>query len=501
MKKVLSGVLVLLLSFFIKLPMISAACNISVSAPSNAVVGQTFKVSATVSSNSGSWEYTLSYDSSKVKLVSGQLHVVGVVGDSRTNTYTFKSLTGGATSFKAVNASIIDNNSLSECFSGSNTSTVTMKTQAEIEAGYSKNNNLSSLSVEGAELSPNFSANVLEYSTTLKPDTTKAIIKATAQDNTATIEGIGEIDVVDGVNKVEVVVTAQHGEKKTYVINITVEELDPIKVKLNGKEYTVIRKSGIIEEIPQGFTETKIKMNDQEITAYENKSLNLVLVGLKDSKGNASLYIYNKNSRTYSAFNNVSSGNVNLLVLDKVEDKVPCGFTKTNLKYNKLNLSAYKFNYINDKDYYLVYAMNLEDGNKAFYLYDKAQNTFQRYYEKYDSFKNNLIIYLSGVLVVIIILFLLKILKRIFTSKKRKIKKLEKKLNKLKNSEDEYFGDEESDEEPVIKKVEEDEYELPKKSRKAKRKELIDAKNFLDKDKTSIRRVSLEPDDMDDYDL
>ena len=68
---------------------------------------------------------------------------------------------------------------------------------------------------------------------------------------------------MDGLNKVEVVVTAQHGEKKTYVINLTVEELDPINVKVDGKNYTIVRKSGQIEDIPVGFTETKITIEDQ----------------------------------------------------------------------------------------------------------------------------------------------------------------------------------------------------------------------------------------------
>ena len=60
--------------------------------------------------------------------------------------------------------------------------------------------------------------------------------------------------------------------------------------------------------------------------------------------------------------------------------------------------------------------------------------------------------------------------------------------------------DEELDDEPVIREIKEDSKPL-KKNRKEKRKELQDAKNFLDKDQTSIRRVSLEPDDMDDYDF
>ena len=280
-KKILTGAFILLFAFIFKLPNVDAAsCRIGVSAPSSVVVGQSFKVTVTVSSSSsiGSWEYTLSYDSSKVRLKNGTLHVVDYGNGSKKSasySYTFTALTSGTATFKPVNASVLDYTSTNECLSSTGSKSVSMKTQAEIEAGYSRNNNLASLSVEGAELSPAFNADTLEYTATLPVDTTKAKINATAADSTATIEGIGEIDVVDGLNKVEVVVTAQHGEKKTYVINLTVEELDPINVKVDGKNYTIVRKSGQIEDIPVGFTETKVTIEDQEITAYKSKAANL----------------------------------------------------------------------------------------------------------------------------------------------------------------------------------------------------------------------------------
>ena len=95
---------------------------------------------------------------------------------------------------------------------------------------------------------------------------------------------------------------------------------------------------------------------------------------------------------------------------------------------------------------------------------------------------------------------MLKILKKLFTSRNKKIRKLTKKLEKLKSKQNkDIFDDEQEDEEPVITKVEDDK-KVPKKTRKEKRKELMDAKKLLDKDKTSIRRISLEPNDLDDYD-
>ena len=78
-KKILTGAFILLFVFIFKLNNVNAAsCRIGVSAPASVNSGSTFKVTVVTSSSStlGTFEYTLSYDSSKVSLTSGQLHVV-----------------------------------------------------------------------------------------------------------------------------------------------------------------------------------------------------------------------------------------------------------------------------------------------------------------------------------------------------------------------------------------------------------------------------------------
>lgn len=507
--KILVGVLVLLFAFIIKLPHTFAVCSISVSSPNNVIVGSTFRVTATISSDVGSWYYVLGYDPSKVQLISGSTKVVGVIGDSRTNTYTFKSIKSGSVTFSATNVSLASNSTNAQCNASAGSSTTTMKTQTEIEAGYSRNNNLASLSVEGAELSPAFNANTLEYTATLPVDTTKAKIIATAADSKASITGAGEIDVVDGLNKVEIVVTAQHGEKKTYVINLTVEELDPIKVKVDGKNYTIVRKSGQVENIPVSFSETKIKIDDQEVAAYESKVAGLTLVALKDDEGEVRLFIYDKKSKKFSKFNEANGNATYLLILDDADKTIPYGFKATTIKIGNEKVKAYKYILDDDKNYYLVYAQNLQSGDKDFYIYDKEDGTFQRYYETLDNSKNTIIIYLfliaAGLLIIVLLIVLTKIFKNVFTKKEKKIEKYQKKINKLKakldNEESKYessddYDIDDVDERPNVKQIDEDEYVVPKKSRKEKLKELEEAKKRLDKNKPSYRRVSLEDDDI-----
>ena len=508
-KKILTGAFILLFAFIFKIDNVSAAsCRIGVSAPSSVVVGQSFKVTVTVagSASIGSWEYTLSYDSSKVRLNSGTLHVVDYGNGSKSSSsysYSFTALQSGSATFKPVNASVLDYASTNECLSSTGSASVSMKSQSEIEASYSRNNNLSSLSVEGADLSPSFNKNITEYQATLPVDTTKAKIVATAQDSKASITGAGEVDVVDGINKIEIIVTAEHGEKKKYVINLTVQELDPVKVKVDGKTYTVVRKKGQVENIPVGFTETTIKIGDQDVCAYQSEIAKILLVALKDNEGNIKLFIYDKNKNSFTSFMEAKGGEVNLLILNNEKIKTPLDFVKTSFKINDLKIEGYKYRYDKNDNYYLVYAKNLETGDEGFYLYDKKNSTFSRYYKELSDIKDmhtKYVFYVAAALALIFVLIIIFKLLGKFKSNDKKIEKYQRKIDKLKgkikNEDSNYdYSIDDVDDRPVIKRVEEDEYVMPKKSRKEKLKELEDAKKRLDKNKPKYRRLSLEDDD------
>lgn len=508
-KKILTGAFILLFAFIFKIDNVSAAsCRIGVSAPSSVVVGQSFKVTVTVagSASIGSWEYTLSYDSSKVRLNSGTLHVVDYGNGSKSSSsysYSFTALQSGSATFKPVNASVLDYASTNECLSSTGSASVSMKSQSEIEASYSRNNNLSSLSVEGADLSPSFNKNITEYQATLPVDTTKAKIIATVQDSKASITGAGEVDVVDGINKIEIIVTAEHGEKKKYVINLTVQELDPVKVKVDGKTYTVVRKKGQVENIPVGFTETTIKIGDQDVCAYQSEIAKILLVALKDNEGNIKLFIYDKNKNSYTSFMEAKGGEVNLLILNNEKIKTPLDFVKTSFKVNDLKIEGYKYRYDKNDNYYLVYAKNLETGDEGFYLYDKKNSTFSRYYKELSDIKDmhtKYVFYVAAALALIFVLIIIFKLLGKFKSNDKKIEKYQRKIDKLKgkikNEDSNYdYSIDDVDDRPVIKRVEEDEYVMPKKSRKEKLKELEEAKKRLDKNKPKYRRLSLEDDD------
>lgn len=84
----------------------------------------------------------------------------------------------------------------------------------------SNNNYLSSLKIEGYELDKNFNKNNTEYEAYVPYNVEKVNIIGNVEDNSATLSGTGEKQLVVGDNKISLVVTAENGTKKTYIVNV-----------------------------------------------------------------------------------------------------------------------------------------------------------------------------------------------------------------------------------------------------------------------------------------
>ena len=110
------------------------------------VVGNSITVTFSYSSENalGAVVYSMNYDSSKLTLTSGtQSNALSYTGDQKSDSarFTFKAISSGSAQieFKINEALDFDGNS----FSGNKSvsKTINIKTQAEIVASYSKNNN------------------------------------------------------------------------------------------------------------------------------------------------------------------------------------------------------------------------------------------------------------------------------------------------------------------------------------------------------------------------
>ena len=148
-------------------------------------------------------------------------------------------------------------------------------------------------------------------------------------------------------------------------------------VKIGKKKYTVVKNLELLT-IPENYTETTVKINDVEVPAFTNEITGYVLVGLKDSKGNISLYIYNPANGKYTKYQELSFDTVKIQYLKA--KKVPRGYKKYTIEINGEKVTVYKKN--KHSNYALIYGMNLNNGKINWYSYDQKENTIQRYNAK-----------------------------------------------------------------------------------------------------------------------
>lgn len=419
----------------------AASGSINIASSSTVVVGNKVTVTVTISSGTkmGSWQMSLNYDKSYLQLTNstardGGTFMIDYAEDpgvlKKTYTFTFKTLKSGTTKLSVDGYRAYVSSDLSALSLSANTKQIRIITQAELEASYSKNNNLSALEVEGFTLTPEFKTDILEYSVVVPENTKEVNIKANVQDKRASVNGIGTQAVNPGANKFSVVVRAQSGAEKTYVINVEVKDENPINVTVNGKNYTVVK---IKENLPAAslYTETTININGFEIPAYKNDNTNLVLVGLKDEEGNISLYIYNKDKNEYQEYNEIGVNKITIYPLTSNEEIK--GYKKDTITINGVKVDGYY--YTKDSDYVIIYGINVETGNKGFYMYDKKMQSLIKYNDEYiiDLSKkielySYIIIGFSGVFILMIIIMIALAKKR--SGKQKKQKPIEKEIKK-----------------------------------------------------------------------
>ena len=379
MKKIIK--LLILVALLIPNIVFAASANLSVSSASTGVVGNNLNVSVTLSSSTGigSWEFDISYDRSYLQLTStttesGGTHAVGYASSgsgikSKTYNYTFKVLKSGSTTIRttAADAYAIDESKMSV---NSGSRTVSLKTQAEIEASYSPNAYLKSITVGDYTLDPAFDKETKEYNVEVPNDVEKVTVLATKEDGNATITGTGEKELQEGNNKIEIVCTAQKGNSLTYVVNINRKELNPIKVTIDGKEFGIVRKKDLLPELI-GFSEDTTTYEDTEIPALYNDDLTYKLIGVKDDEGNVYTYLYDEGAKTIRGrYIQLLSGDL-AITPGNFNEKIK-GFETKELDLDGFKIASVA---ISDKQY-IIKGINLVTKEEGTYLYDVDTKMF-----------------------------------------------------------------------------------------------------------------------------
>ncbi|MCM1371338.1 MAG: hypothetical protein NC181_05600 [Clostridium sp.] len=360
-----------------------ASTSISVKSSSSVTVGKTLSVTVTISSSEplGSWDFVLGYDTSKLTLLDNTNQRIVGYGDgsikSKSYTFNFRAKEVGSASIYIDSATYYNwNEKLESVTKGSKKVTITSK-PTSTATNYSTNNYLSSLSIEGYELTPVFKKDVLEYSVILPEETYSIKLVGSVEDNKAKASGLGDIILTDGENKLEVKVTAENGNVKIYRINATVEEPDPVKVTIDNNEYTIVRKKDGLE-IPNNYKETTVTIEGENVLAFQGEVTNYTLIALKDNIGNIFWYIYEINENKYTLYTELKFNYLDIHPFNISDDKILDGYKKDTLTIADINIDVLK----KQNCYPIIYGKNLETGEIAYYEYDASENTLQKYNEQ-----------------------------------------------------------------------------------------------------------------------
>lgn len=389
MKKRVKYFMFLLMVVFISIPNVFAAAgNASIWASANTVKpGDTVRISFKLTEVGGTFNVTSSNNSVLSGGVSGEFY--DTIGSTNTYTLSFTAKSAGTATVTITPTDVTDGdekkftksasvtvkviNEETKTYSYSNNNNNNNKTNNNTKKDLSSVNTLKSLSVEGFKLDKEFNKDTTEYNVEVPSDTTKVTIKASATDDNATVSGAGEKEVSEGNNKLEVKVTAENGNVKTYIVNVKVKELNPVNVKINDNEYTVVRKDEGLE-IPENFEKTTVKIDNEDVLAFKNETLKLTLVALKDKDGNVKFYIYDNDK--YEEFIVLEAKGFKIVVLDFPKNKMIKGYIESEFGANEIKYKGYVAN--KKSKYYLVYGKNYETGKDAIYQYDSEEGTLQR---------------------------------------------------------------------------------------------------------------------------
>ena len=299
------------------------------------------------------------------------------VGDSGTGNNVNKTLSVScrATSVGQISFTVTGNvtDASGNAVDVSGSKTVTVGAPRELDS----NNNLSSLGVEGYKISPAFSADTLEYSVEVPSTVNDVNITGSPASGYASIAGTGKKEVNEGANLFIITVTSETGVPKEYKLTVNVKDENPIKVVLGDEEYTVMKNAKNIVK-PELYEQTTIKINNIEIPAFYNETTNITLVGVKDSKGNVRLAIYDKDNESYLLYEENKSDQMILLIhpISEIKD----GYIKSTIRIDDSEYDCLKVN--EESEYAIIYATNLITGEDDYYLYDSKENSYIRYNEE-----------------------------------------------------------------------------------------------------------------------
>lgn len=397
------------------------ACRVSFSDPS-VTVGNNVTINVRVSGNASAATIMLVYDQRYLQYVSGSGVTQGGGGTvqldhdyasggagSMSFSMTFKALKTGTTTVNCLSngydmkyCDIVDvNGEPMDVTMGQSTVTINAQPTA------SSNNNLGSLSISPGTLSPGFSAGTTSYKAWVSNSTTSVAVSATAADGKARVAVWGNTGLDVGNNTVTVQVTAENGSKKTYTITVNraagstggntggsapapddtpspspTATPEP-QVTVTLPDDTQLPVSNQLPEgvsVPAGFEPSQLEVDGLSIPTAVHKEGNLTAVYLTgDEEHPAGFYFYNEKTREVQPMTQVAMSSGKLVLVDLPQDlELPQGYASTLMELGGQQHTLLIPDGVEEPNHYIVCALD-EEGVMGLYLYDVAQESFQRY--------------------------------------------------------------------------------------------------------------------------
>lgn len=358
MKRILNCILLLMVLIIPNA--VLAAGSTSASAPSTIEAGKNATFTVKIS-NTAAWNLKLVGNGATSGCSASFADVTADGGNtSKTFTVTCKATSVGTITFVA-SGDITSSDGANSNVSITKSVNVVKEREKDTEA------RLSSLSVDGYNL--NFDKDKTTYTINVEPTMGSITISAKSISGTAKISGTGKKNIDADGGKFNIICTAENGTKKTYTINVSVIDSNPINVNIGNDKYTVVKSSKLLVA-PSNSVESTVKIDNVEVPAFKIEKAKLTIVGLKDNDGNIKYAVYENGN--YKLYNENKSSNIMLYISNKKLE----GYKETKVTINNEEYVAYEIN----SRFKLVYAMNLENGEYNYYKYDTVENTFQ-YYE------------------------------------------------------------------------------------------------------------------------
>lgn len=135
----------------------------------------------------------------------------------------------------------------------------------------SPNNKLYGLGVDGFSLTPTFDKDILSYDLIVDSSVASVSVSAATIDSTASVKGTGTVNLTNGTNKINVIVTAQNGTARTYTINVVRQNGGPTYTQGIGGVQTGPGISGGPGAGSSSGNATNVVISSQTTTSNSNK--------------------------------------------------------------------------------------------------------------------------------------------------------------------------------------------------------------------------------------